>query len=135
MNPPPNNPSVKALHAYFWWLGLSMIAYVITIIFSRNYLYAHHLANPWRIVVALLPLIPVIGIFAAMVRYTLATDELQRQIIVNSSALAGGVTALLAVTYGLIEGDGIPHLSAWWAYIVFMISYMIAASFVRRHYR
>jgi hypothetical protein len=117
-----------------------MIAYVIAIIVSRSFLIAraiahHPIANPWLIVVALLPIIPIIFVFIAIVRFVQATDELQRQIIVNSLALAGGATALLAVTYGLLEGDVLPRPSAWWTYEVFMISWIIAASFVRRHYR
>jgi hypothetical protein len=93
---PNPNPTAKARRSF-----LSMIAYVVAIIFSRNFLYAHATYNPWHFAIALLPIIPVIGIFVAMVRYVLATDELQRRIIVNSSALAGGATVLLAVTYGL----------------------------------
>jgi hypothetical protein len=58
-----------------------------------------------------------------------------RRMIVNSIALAGGATALLAVTYGLIEGEGFPFISAWWTYSVFMTSWVIAGFFVRRHYR
>jgi len=138
MNPPPNptpNPSVKALHSYFWWLGLSLIAYAITIIFSRNYLYAHPGNDPWHAVVALLPIIPVTFAFVAIVRFVRATDEMQRQIIVNSLALAGGATALLAVTYGLLEGDVLPRPSAWTTYTTFMTCWIIAGLFVRRHYR
>ena len=139
-NPPPNNPSTKALHSYYWEFGLSMIAYVITIILSRSFLIAgtiahHPIANPWNIAVALLPIIPVIFVFVAVVRFVQATDELQRQIIVNSLALAGGATALLAVTYGLLEGDVLPRPSAWTTYITFMSCWIIAGLFVRRHYR
>ena len=74
--------------------------------------------------IALLPLLPSIFGFVAIVRLVLATDELQRRIIVNSLALAGGATALLAVTYGLIEGDDIPNPSAWCTYVVFMVSWL-----------
>jgi hypothetical protein len=129
------NPSTKALRSYYWWLSLSLIAYAIAIIFSRNFLHIHPGNGPVFFAIALLPLLPSIFGFVAIVRLVLATDELQRRIIVNSLALAGGATALLAVTYGLIEGDDIPNPSAWCTYVVFMVSWLIAGIFVRRHYK
>jgi len=133
-NPPPN-PTAQARRAYFWEFSISMVAYVLAIILTRDYLNTHKLDDTWRTLVAVLPIIPVIFVFIAIVRFVRATDELQRQIIVNSLALAGGATALLAVTYGLIEGEGFPFISAWWTYSVFMTSWIIAAFFVCRHYR
>ncbi len=130
-----SNPATKAIRTYYWHLGFSMIAYVMTIIASRDFLHTHPGDGPAYFAIALLPVLPVIFVFVAIVRFVVATDELQRRIIVNSLALAGGATALLAVTYGLIEGDDIPHPSAWWTYVVFMSSWVIASIFVRRHYR
>jgi hypothetical protein len=94
-----------------------------------------HASERWQIVVALLPFIPVVFLFAAVVRLLRGTDELYRRIIVESLAIAGGATALLAVTYGLIESDHFPHLSAWWTYSTFMVAWLIAQFFVRRQYR
>jgi hypothetical protein len=128
-----SNPTLKAMHRYYWHFGVSMSAYVIAIFFSR---WLWHSANgPWRTVLAVLPIIPVICVFASVVRFLLATDELQRRIVVNSLALAGGATALLAVTYGLLEADGLPRLSAWWTYAVFMSSWIVAGYFVCRRYQ
>ena len=132
---PHSNPSTKAFRTYSGISGLSMIAYVIAIIVSRNFLNTHPGHGPVFFAIALLPLPAAIFVFVAVVRFILATDELQRRILVNSLALAGGVTALLAVTYGLIEGDDLPNPSAWCTYIVFMTSWLIAAFFVRDHYR
>jgi len=136
MNPnPPPNPTAQARRTYFWEFSLSMVAYTIAMIFSRDYLYTHQLAAPWRTLMALLPLIPILFAFVAIVRLILATDELMRRMIINALALAGGATMLLAVTYGLIEGEGFPLISIWWTYVTFMTSWIIAAFFVRRHYR
>jgi len=130
------NPTTQAYRRYTWEFGASMLGYIVVIILSRMLL--HSLTTPpdrWQFAVALLPLIPVIFVFVAIVRLLLATDELQRRVYVNSLAIAGGVTALLAVTYGLIESEQFPPLSAWWTYSVFMISWLIATFFVRRSYR
>jgi len=114
-----------------------MMAYVAAILVSRWLLRGpmQHVSEGWQIALALLPVIPVFFVFAAIVRVVLGTDELYRRICVDSLALAGGATALIAVTYGLIESDYFPHLSAWWTYMTFMVAWIIASLFVRRRYR
>jgi|CZKI01.1.fsa_nt_gi hypothetical protein len=128
-----SNPTSRAVQRYYWQFGLSMAAYVIVILLSR---WMWHNANGrWQTVVALFPMIPAVFVFASIVRYLLATDELLRRIAVVSLALAGGATALIAVTYGLLEGDGLPRPSAWWTYGVFMVSWIISSYFVRRRHQ
>jgi hypothetical protein len=92
-------------------------------------------SNSWQLAIALSPLVPVVFVFIATVRCVLGMDEMMRRICVNSLAIAGGATALLSVTYGLIEGDSLPKLSAWWTYTTFMVAWLIASFFVRRRYR
>ena len=128
-----SNPTTKAARRYYWQFGLSMVAYVIVIFLSR--MLWHTADGSWQTVVALLPMIPAIFIFVSIVRFLLATDELLRRIAVNSMALAGGATALIAVTYGLLEGDRLPRPSAWWTYAVFMVSWFVAGVVVRRRFQ
>jgi hypothetical protein len=131
------NPVRRAVRRYFVEFGISMAAYMATIFFSRWLLRGpmRHADELSQIAVALLPVIPFALVFAAIVRIVLRTDELNRRIYIESLALAGGATALLAVTYGLIEGDRFPHPSAWWTYVTFMIVWLVASFFVRRRYQ
>jgi len=131
------NPVKRAARRYFIEFGLAMAVYVVVIFLSRWLLHGpmRHASEAWQIAIALLPMIPVLGVFAAVVRLLRRTDELSRQICVDSLALAGGATALLAVTYGLIEGGRLPPLSAWWTYVTFMTAWLVATFFVRRRYQ
>jgi len=131
------NPATRACRRYNVEFGVAMATYLLAVYVSRKLLYGpmQHTNEGWQLTIALLPLIPVILMFAAIIRLVRGTDELLRRIIVDSLAIAGGMTALLAVTYGLIEGDRRPHLSAWWTYSTFMIAWLIATFFVRRRYR
>ena len=128
------NPTTQAVRRYFLEFGLSMTAYAVALcasifLFSR-------VNGVWRIVVVLLPIIPVGLVFAAGVRFLLRTDELERQIIIISLAMAGGVTALLSVTYGFLEAFRfLPRPSAWLTWATFMLSWAIASTFVRRRFR
>jgi amino acid transporter len=95
----------------------------------------HGNSGHWTTVDALLSAIPLVFLFVAIVRYTLRTDELDRKIVVESSAIAGGATALIALMYSFLEGAGYPKPHAMWAYFTFMISLVIASLFFRRRYK
>jgi hypothetical protein len=88
-----------------------------------------------QIVVALAPVIPIAFLFAAIIRYLSRVDELQRRIVVESLALAGGATALLAVTYGFLEGSLLPRPSAWATYTAFMVAWAVSAFILKRRYQ
>jgi hypothetical protein len=144
MNDKMVNPVKRAYRRYSIEFVIAMVLYVAVIWISNWLLYGQepgshgpmqHAGEGWKITVSLLPAIPMFLVFAAVVRLVLNTDELQRRIYVDSVALAGGATALLAVTYGLLEGDYIPRPSAWWTYTAFMVSWLVAVFFVRRRYR
>ena len=131
------NPVQRAYRRYSIEFGLAMVAYVAAI-WVRNWLLhgpMRHASQPVQWAVAVMPIVPVGLVFAAIVRLVLHTDEMQRRMYVDALALAGGATALLAVTYGLIEGEFAPHLSAWWTYGTFMMSWLVAQFFVRRRYQ
>jgi len=127
------NPTTRARQRYYWEFGFSIAGYVALIFLSRSIW--SQTAPSWRIPVALLPILPMIFVFAAVVRYVVRMDELERQVLVQSLALAGGATALLSVTYGLLEGAPLPHPSAWWTYSVFMTGWLVSYFFVRRRYQ
>ncbi len=116
-----------------------MVLYFALIFGSRevlnNHRFVQHIGIAWQTVIAVAPLIPLILLFVAIIRFTLRMDELQRRIHVTSLAISGGATAMLAVTYGLMEGEVFPHPSAWYTYAVFMMGWVVAVPFVRRRYQ
>ena len=128
------NPTSAARRRYLIEFTLSMAAYVVIVLISVRAI-NHGLPDPWKLVFALLPLVPVAFVFAAIVRYMSSIDELQRQINIEALALAAGITALLAITYGFLETVGLPHLSAWFTYAAVMLAWLVAQPFVARRYR
>ena len=132
-----NNPVTRARRRYLIEFGISMAAYVAAMAVSRNLLHGslRHADRSWQVAVALLPIIPTLLLFAAIIRFIRGVDERLRQIFIDSLAIAGGLTALLAVTCGLIEGDAFPPLSAWWTYSTFMAAWLVVSFFVRRRYQ
>jgi hypothetical protein len=128
------NPTSAARRRYLIEFTLSMAAYIVIVLISVSSI-KHGLAGPLKLAFALLPLVPIAFVFAAIVRYMSSIDELQRQINIESLALAAGITALLAITYGFLETVGLPHLSAWFTYAAVMVAWIVAQPFVARRYR
>jgi O-antigen/teichoic acid export membrane protein len=128
-----SNPTAVANRRYVVQIVICMVAY-IAVLFPAVWLLNRGLEGPLKFVVAVAPIVPVAFVFLAVLRYFAATDEFERRVMVESLAVAGGITALLAVTYGFLQNAGLPYLSAWWTWTVFMASWLIARLLVSRHY-
>ncbi len=129
----PQNPTEAAKRQYKVRFTIAMIAYVAIVIPVTAA--ANHAAGPWKIVLALTPLIPLVVVFVSAVQMIRGIDELERQIHIEALAIAAGVTALLAVTYGFLEVAHFPRPSAWFTYSTVLIAWLIATPFVSRKYK
>ncbi len=130
----PKNPTVRASRRYTIELSIGMSAYVVILIATRFWLAS--LAQPWLTIAALAPALPLLYAFFAVIRLLHDTDEFARKLIVESAAVAGGITAVLAATYGFAEGPHLlPHPSAWATWTTFMALWLIASFVIRVRYR
>ncbi|MEX3630073.1 MAG: hypothetical protein VB138_11965 [Burkholderia sp.] len=85
-----------------------------------------------RILVSLLPILPGLGIYWAIVR---RLDELQRRIELESLLIAFGGTALLTFSYGFLENVGFPSLSLFVVWPVMGVLWVLSSVCVSRRYR
>ena len=134
MNASSQNPANLASRRYKIDFTVSMVAYVVVLFGSIWALGRLPSSGAFHYVVAMLPVVPVVFVFIAVVRYLRSTDEFTRAVQLESLAIAAGITAMLSVTYGFLELVGFPHLSAWITYLVVMGSWAIAKIFVARRY-
>lgn len=130
----PTNPTAvaKRLYQIRFWLG---IAAYVAVVLASTYALNNGLTGTLRIAVALTPLVPIAVVFASFVEMMQRIDELERQIHLEALAIAAGVTAMLAVTYGFLEVAHLPRPSAWCTYAVVMVAWAAATPFVSRKYR
>jgi hypothetical protein len=128
------NPTTKARRRYLVEAVICVLALAaITMILS---LIGHNLSKRWIVTIVVSGLIPVVFFFAAFVRYTLRTDELNRKMLLDSYAIAGGVTALIAIMYGSLESMSmLPRPHAIWTFGTFVFCFAIARHFLRRRYK
>lgn len=115
----------------------SMIAYVFTLITSIIMLafMADYPMNPARIIVALAPIMPVIFMIVAFLRYLNGIDELQQRIQLLAIGFAAGTTSMLAFSYGFLENVGFPPISLMWAFPVMVGLWGIGLFFISRKYQ
>ena len=106
------------------------IAYAITLI-PVVYVIRHGMvaAGPWRMVLALLPAIPVIGMFGSYARYlSEETDEYIRMTVVRQILSATTVAMTCAVVWGfLADLGGAPPIATYWIAFVWVAAQGVSA--------
>lgn len=101
---------------------LSLI-YVALLFFAQIAITWHHLAGPLAYLVAILPALPIIGIFAAIGRYLVEeSDEYQRMLRVRQTLVASGFALSIATAWGFLESfDLAGHIDAYWIAVVWFL--------------
>jgi hypothetical protein len=127
-------PTTQARKRYLREVFLATVLYLI-VLQASVYALNHGVTGFLKYVVAFVPAIPVVGIFAAIVRWLRAADEYQRQTTITGMAIAGGATALITVTYGFLENAGLPPMSVWISWLIFMSIWGIATPILQRQAR
>jgi hypothetical protein len=128
------NPTTLAQKRYFREFAIAIGAYVV-ILTASVYGLNHGIEGFARYLVAVIPAVPVAGVAIAVVRWLKGTDEFQRQTAITAMAIAGGLTALITVTYGFLENAGMPRMSVWISYLIFMSIWGIATPIIQRQSR
>ena len=119
----------SAWKRYNWrviWLSLLYAAFLLPAVYG----FKHHLilgAGAW--LVAILPAIPIIGIFAAMGRYLVEEqDEYVRMLMVRQMLWAMGFTLSVATIWGFRDNFGlVSHVDGYWIVVVWYFGQSIGA--------
>jgi hypothetical protein len=92
-------------------------ASLMTVVYSFS---RHLLTGPPAYVAAILPALPVIGIFAAIGRYLIEeTDEYMRMLMIRQSLIASGFMLSIVTAWGFLEGFGlVPHIVSYYAAVL-----------------
>jgi hypothetical protein len=111
---------MSASTRYNWrmiWLSLLYAALLIGAVYG----FKHQLfAGPLAYVAAVLPAVPIIGIFAAIGRYLVEEqDEYVRMLMVRQTLWASGFALSVATVWGFLESfDLVEHVDAYSVAIV-----------------
>jgi hypothetical protein len=94
------------------------------------YGFKHHLVSgPVAWLVAILPALPLIGIFAAMGRYLVEEqDEYVRMLLVRQMLWAMGFTMSCATVWGFLDNFGlVRHVDGYWIVVLWYFGQGIGA--------
>jgi uncharacterized YccA/Bax inhibitor family protein len=111
------NPAIRRYNRRV--ISLSLV-YAITLL-AAVYAFKHHLlAGPVAYGVAILPALPIIGIFAAIGLYLIdETDEYVRMTMVRQSLWASGFALSIATIWGFLESfELVAHVESYYVAVL-----------------
>jgi hypothetical protein len=100
-------------------LGLSVL--YATLLMAVSWAFRHtHPAGPAAFLLALLPALPLVGIFVAMGRYLVEEgDEYLRMVESRKALIATGFMLIVTTCWGFLQTFGqVPHVDFYWAAIL-----------------
>jgi hypothetical protein len=117
---------------YFWRMTIGMTMYVLGID-VMNHLYTPQ--APYKYLLILLPILPLIFVCFTIVRAVLEMDEMKRKIATESMAFTGLATGFTCFSYLFLRDMGAPEFRPEWAFYIMWIYYFIGAFFSWRRYK
>jgi hypothetical protein len=125
-----NKPTAK----YAAMVLVSLVLYSAALVVSLTWLKAG-IDGLWKYVVAVLPVLPALGVPFAVIRQCHAMDELQRRIQLEALAFGFTAAAIATFTYGFLQNAGLLEVSWVWIWPVMAVCWMVGQLVVRRRYR
>jgi len=113
---------------------LSLALYSIVLVISLSWLKAG-VEGPLKFAIAVMPVIPALGVPLAVVRLLESMDELQRRIQLESLAFGFAAAAVATFTYGFLQNAGLPEVNWVWVWPVMAVSWIVGVLLARRRYR
>ena len=114
-------------------LLVPFVFYIGVLTFSFNWLEENQ-ESSWRIVVALLPMLPGIFIARGIVKAIHQLDEMERRILQEGMVISFAATFILLVTMGLLGKAGIQQLNGSYIALFMALVWMLAKLWGHRRY-
>lgn len=115
-------------------MAFSGVLFLVTLA-SSFYFIDINLDDPVNYLIAFAPAIPAF-IFVFSLGYAISTlDEMQRRIQVEAIAIGFGITAIIALSYGLLGLAGLLQLNWVFVTVVMMFSWLVGKIWTRLKYQ
>jgi hypothetical protein len=112
-------------------VGWASAAYAALLIFvlAIHMLGNGWVAGAWRVPLALLPAVPLVGMFASYARYlNEETDEYIRMLVMRNFVTATMIAMTCAVVWGFLsELGGAPPIATYWIAVVWIVVQLVGA--------
>ncbi|KQS03514.1 hypothetical protein ASG11_03945 [Sphingomonas sp. Leaf357] len=110
----------RAMRRYNKTVILLSLLYAVLLMGAVYAFNRHLISGPLAYVAAILPALPIVGIFGAIGRYFVEEqDEYIRMMMVRQSLIASGIALSLATVWGFLESfDLVRHIDAYYIAVV-----------------
>jgi len=105
-------------------LLVPLILYIGALAFAFNWLETNP-DSPWRIPVAVLPILPGIAIALGVLWALNKLDEMERRILVEGAAFSFTITMLLLLTMGMLGLAGFPQLNGIYIMAIMSVLWLV----------
>ena len=114
---------------YNWRVVWLSLGYAALLIAATYFIKVRLVTGPAAYIVAVLPALPIIGIFAAIGRYLIEEqDEYVRMLMVRQMLWAMGFTLSVATIWGFLDKFGlVGHVDGYWIVVVWYLGQGIGA--------
>lgn len=119
---------------YLIEFGGAMFAYAVVLLVTVTLLNVTDPGSGWRVPLALAPMVPLVFVLLAFVRYLGRMDELQRRVQFEALAFAFGGTALLTFGYGFLQLVGFPQASWFFVWPIMATLWIVGKAWADRRY-
>lgn len=119
---------------YLLELGGAMLAYAVVLVASLVFL-RENPDSPWRVAVTVAPVIPVIFMMLAVIRFVRRMDEMLRHLHLEAVLIAYLATLILCFSYGFLENVGFPSFNPIWVGVAMICLWIIGQLVAGRKYR
>ena len=100
--------------------------------------YARHAASmPWKVVLSLLPVVPMVALLWIIAKRIMSSDELQQRLHLMALSTSTGIVAALSMAGGFLCATGVLKLDGdilIWVFPTLCITYSVALWLVARRY-
>ena len=111
-----------------------VMVYVGLLVFSLHWIKTNP-ESPWKILVALAPMIPGLLIALGTVRAILKLDELEQKILLQGIAVSFICTLILVMSLGLAGIAGAPQLNGTWIGLIMVVLWLAGKLWANWRYR
>jgi hypothetical protein len=129
-----NCHNAAAARRYIIGVLSAMTLYAVVLVISLRWLH-HNPEAPWKYAIAVLPVLPILWVPVAAVRFFRTMDELQKQIHLEGLAFGFTCAAVLTITYGFLQNAGLPEVSWVWVWPVMAVCWVVGLVAARWRYR
>jgi hypothetical protein len=116
------------------FIFVSMCGYMVLLLLAITFI-KHYPDSSWRYPVMLVPVVPAMFGLVGIMRAVRAMDEMQRRVHLEGVAFAFVVTAVITLSWGLLERAGMPKLPSIWVCTLMLSLLGVGNRIAARRYR